>query len=47
MLFIWFPNEKSDLKTIDEETNIIDYLEVGKKTIEIIKICLFIYKALD
>ena len=30
MLFIWFPNEKSDLKTIDEETNIVDDLEVVK-----------------
>ena len=45
MLFVWYPNEKSDLKTIDEETNIIDDLEVVKKEIEIIKICLFIYKA--
>ena len=34
MLFVWYPNEKSDLKTIDEETNIIDDLEVVKKELK-------------
>ena len=23
MLFVWYPNEKSDLKIIDQETNVI------------------------
>ena len=23
MLFVWYPNEKSDLKIIDDETNVI------------------------
>ena len=27
MVFMWFPNEKSDLKIVDEETNIIHDLE--------------------
>ena len=31
MLFVWYPNEKSDLKIIDDETNIIDDLEFVKK----------------
>ena len=34
MLFLWFPNENSDLKTIDEETNIIDDIEVVKKELK-------------
>ena len=34
MLFVWYPNQKSDLKTIDEETNIIDDLEVVKKELK-------------
>ena len=34
MLFVWYPNEKSDLKTIDEETNIIDDLEVVRKELK-------------
>ena len=45
MLFVWYPNEKSDLKIIDDETNIIDDLEFVKKELKFIKICLFIYKA--
>ena len=27
MVFNWFPNEKADLKIVDEETNIIQDLE--------------------
>ena len=27
MMFMWYPNEKSDLKIVDEETNIIQDLE--------------------
>ena len=43
MLFVWYPNEKSDLKTIDEETNIIDDLEVVKKELKSSKYaCLYI-----
>ena len=43
MLFVWYPNEKSDLKTIDEETNIIDDLEVYKKELKSSKYaCLYI-----
>ena len=43
MLFVWYPNEKSDLKTIDEETNIIDDLEVIKKELKSSKYaCLYI-----
>ena len=43
MLFIWFPNEKLDLKTIDEETNIIDDLEdVNQKLKSSKHACLYI-----
>ena len=43
MLFVWYPNEKSDLKTIDEETNIIDDLEFVKKELKSSKYaCLYI-----
>ena len=43
MLFVWYPNEKSDLKTIDEETNIIDDLEVVKRELKSSKYaCLYI-----
>ena len=43
MLFVWYPNEKSDLKTIDEEMNIIDDLEVVKKELKSSKYaCLYI-----
>ena len=43
MLFVWYPNEISDLKTIDEETNIIDDLEVVKKELKSSKYaCLYI-----
>ena len=43
MLFVWYPNEKSDLKTIDEETNIIHDLEFVKKELKSSKYaCLYI-----
>jgi len=29
-LFLWYPSERSDLKLVDEETNVIDQLEVVK-----------------
>ena len=43
MLFVWYPNEKSDLKIIDEETNIIDDLKIVKKELKSSKYaCLYI-----
>ena len=30
MLFTWYPSEKSDLKTIDEETNLMTSVDVSK-----------------
>ena len=43
MLFVWYPHERSDLQKVDEETNIIDDLEVVKKELQSSKYaCLYI-----
>ena len=43
MLIFWYPNEKSDLKIMDEETNVIDDLEQIKHKLRQSKYsCLFV-----
>ena len=45
MLFMWYPNEKPDLRIADDETNVIpdNEIEVYQRAIKTIKTCLLVY----